>query len=241
MKIMPTLDGSVTVGIYGPKRNPARTIATQLGANQAKVCLVKPAGDATEPGFLSIVNSTFGDAKSEDFDVYADGVVLTESGSAAVLFTADCPTVILLGRFKNGQIAIVAVHAGRAAMAPVTLRDGNPSNIITWAYKKLVKGLEVEDVQAYITGAICGHCFKHDKPEARGLVEPFKQFGEHAILDDKQGTLDLVKIIKEQLLQFGLTEANIKHDGVCTLETDWLASYRRDRRKERNAIVVVLH
>ncbi|MFT7644845.1 MAG: copper oxidase (laccase) domain-containing protein [Candidatus Paceibacteria bacterium] len=233
-----SLEEEVNVAIYGPDTIPLRSLAIKDGAKTDKVCLVKAPGSETRPGYQTIIKPQFGLPNSADFDVYSEGVILTEPGSAAIIRTGDCPIIVL---YELVQRRSVVTHAGRAAMKSTSEEGDTINNIVTIAYDLVVNNYPSPYVSAYITGSICGKCFEHNGPGDEKFVEPFDRFGQHAFTDRSKGAIDLVSVISHQLEQFDIPEWRIKHDGLCTKESDWLASYRRDKDEGRNTIVAVLH
>lgn len=233
-----SLNDLATIALYGPTRLPLHDLAIKHGADSDKICIIKAPGDSSKIGYQNVAQPKFGIPNQTKFDVYSEGVILTEKRSAAIIRPADCPTLVL---YELVQGRGVITHAGRSAMTP-TNSVGKPlRNIVTIAYDAVTDNHPDPYVFAYITGSICGHCFIHDNPGAEKLVKPFDQFGSHAFTNRSTGALNLVEIAKQQLLQLGVLDENIKHDGLCTYESDWLGSYRRNQNEVRNAVVVVLH
>ncbi len=233
-----SLDGEVTIALYGPDHpKQLRQLVVRHGAKPDSVCFIKAPSTPRHPGYQLITKPTFGQLTSNEPDVYAEGVILTQPGSGAIIRTADCPTLILHEQIKR---RVVVTHAGRAALTPQNKLGEEICNIVTKAHQILTEGSRQNIVSAYITGSICANCFRHDTAEARKLIKPFEQFGKCAFRDEKKGTLDLVAIIEKQLLDLGVHPFLIDHSSLCTHESSWLASYRRDRSEARNAIVVVL-
>jgi len=233
-----SLNNAATIALYGPVRLPLHDLAINNGADSDKICIVKAARNEKSIGYQNITTPKYGRPNQTKFDVYSEGVILTEKKSAAIIRPADCPTLVL---YEHMQRSVVMTHAGRSAMTP-TNSPGEPlRNIVTIAYDAVTNNYSKPHVIAYITGAICGHCFEHNGPEDERLVAPFDQFGPHAFTNRAKGALDLVSVITQQLIQLGVLAKNIQHDGLCTHKSDWLASYRRDRSEARNAIVTVLH
>lgn len=227
-----------TVALVGPNQGSLHDHAIKHGADPSRICVVKAASGKNNIGFQHISEEPKFGHRHNKFDIYSEGVILTEPGSASVISTADC----LVGVFHNPvQKWVLPVHAGRPAMTPIN-EPGEPiRNIINIAYEMIIGDDSPSDIEVYFTGSICGHCFVHDNEEAEKLVEPFDQFGPHAFTNRKLGALNLVEIAKQQLIQLGVLEKNIKHDDLCTMETPWLASYRQGRSEARNAIVTVRH
>lgn len=222
--------------LFGPERPRIRELPIKYGGDPNKVCLVKFASNRDHPGFTEAKSPKFGLPESDDFDVYADIVTLSKPKSALVLQTADCLTALL---YEWSMHRLVAVHCGRPALTPQNKVGEKIKNVMTVAYEALTFGLSKPQVDAYLTGGICGDCFVHDRPEARELIKPFEQFGDIAFNDHDRGSLNIPRIVTHQLIGLGVNFGDIKHDGFCTKESDWLTSYR-DNPGPRNAIVVIL-
>jgi copper oxidase (laccase) domain-containing protein len=233
----------VRVSLWGPDQIQPESpyhLAFYEGANEGKICLVKAPSTENDRGFGEIVDAMYGsEDNAQGPDVFAEGVVLTEEESAAIIRTADCATLVL---FEVTSGRVVVTHAGRAALTPRDSSYGQTRNIVNTAYERVVERINYPYVSAYITGAICPHCFKHEGEDGARLIKPFMEtFGAVAFADQDRGELDLAGIITHQLTQFGVPLKRITHDKICTHETPWLASYRRDRSNARNAVVVVKH
>ena len=227
-----------TVCLFGPERPRTRILPVIYRGNRNKVCLVKAASDSTHPGFMQIKPPVYGSSESNDFDEYADSIVIEESGSSVIMQTADCLTGVL---FEHTTKRGVIIHCGKFALMPQN-EFGKPiDNIVTRAYRALTKGVTKPSVEAYLTGGICPKCFLHDDYNGQEFVKPFDQFGSHAFLNRQEGTLNLKAIVIEQLRGFGVRLQNIRHDGLCTYEESHLASHRRDGSPKRNAVMFVLH
>jgi copper oxidase (laccase) domain-containing protein len=166
--------------------------------------------------------------------IEADGVILTERGSAAILQTADCPTIILTDEVTGYK---VVTHAGRAALTP----QGHcvDCTIVENALAQL-GAKDKTKVHAFVVGDISGKHFLHDHESARPLIEPFLRFGNDIFTDQERLGLSLFAIIKRRLLHANVPESNISHYGDCTFAHQRYSSHRRDgNRNDRNHIIVV--
>lgn len=238
MTYVHSINMMAVVALYGKNQTYLnRSLALLHGAKKDFVCLIKAPSNASQQGFQTITTPKFGNPNDPQPDVFAEGVVLTQSGSAAVITTADCPTLVMYEQ-KSGQLLIT--HAGRPTMTPSNPSSEPIKNIVTIAHDAITGKYKNPNIHAYITGGICGYCFTHNQPGAEKFVKPFDQFGEIAFTNRELGALDLVAIIKHQLIQLGVAPLNIEHDGLCTKGTDWLTSYRQDKIA-RNAVVAVLN
>lgn len=213
------------------KITEAFSLTNELGAQPERITQVKFANDASAPGFQCIAW-----AASTQRTVQADGIVLPEWDQGAFGYTGDCPALILS---NPAQDRVALVHCGRWAMSPPTACGGCASNVLTNAFQQLGAREEPTCVHAYITGGICGDCFPHETKQHQAYIAPFRhRFGETIFTDVARGCLDLVQLIRYQLIGLGVPEEQITHDELCTRETVGLASHRAGDRS-RNLICVV--
>ena len=230
--------GPLYVSLFGHQKRMiedegriASTLTVALGASVSKICRVIVASDQNQEGFqLTKV------ADYTDF-VRADGVVLTEPGSAALLQTADCASGILYCPRTNRAVLF---HGGRPALTPFCRQESGTCDwtVVETALQAVTKGGAKDDVVALVIGNICGQCFKHEHESAHHLAEPFLHLGEKVFADVENKALDLYKVIKHRLMHAGVREENISHTGPCTFETPVLSSHRRGDT-DRNTTVVV--
>ncbi len=205
-----------------------KRLAEQNGAK--KFFLLQPT-DILGGG--DIVSEKLGTDSYERSTFKGDGLILEEAGSAGMILSADCPTVVMVTR--KGLVYIL--HCGRAALTPIYYGKIG-WNIISLAAEKIRDERDaIEGVSVH--AGICAKHFRHDHEEARPLVQPFLKCSSKT-LDTKNGwTLDLNQVIRESLAGW-FNSDEIHLDGVCTHETDSLASFRRKPGcKERNPIIVV--
>ncbi|MCB9810556.1 MAG: polyphenol oxidase family protein [Candidatus Nomurabacteria bacterium] len=222
-----------TTALYGKKVDlDPKVLATNLGASSNHVCLVDC---SKNPDVQIAVRPVFNSGRKHD--VRAEGVLLTEPGSAAVIKTADCPTLILYDKLNRKGIIN---HAGRPALTPRNIANGRFSNIVTITHQILTENSPKTQLIAYITGSICGDCFLHDNENGRRLAEPFINVFGDEVMTEKHG-LDLPLVIKKQLMRLGVKKENITHDEICTFENESLYSYRNKDGLSRNTVIFVLH
>jgi len=133
----------------------------------------------------------------------ADGVATAVRGLAALVLTADCLPVALIG-----EGAVAMVHAGWRGLADGVLEEG------VTALRELG---DDGPLQAAI-GPGAGGCCYEVGPEVHAA------FGNRA----RRGAIDLKAIARERLTAAGVAEV---HDaGVCTIcvDPDLFFSHRRD-------------
>ncbi len=207
---------------------PSLKAAFELGATPSAICVLHVPSNQGEPGFQLI--------KKPDYEhpLKAEGVILTQRGSAAILQTADCPTLILTDELTGNK---VVTHAGRAALTP----QGHcvDCTIVETALASLGTK-DKRKVQAFVLGDISGKHFLHDHESARPLIEPFLCLGDEIFTDKARLGLSLFAVIKHRLLHAGVPLGNISHYGECTFAHHRYSSHRRDGdRNDRNHIIVV--
>ncbi|NUP59511.1 MAG: laccase domain-containing protein [Pseudarthrobacter sp.] len=153
----------------------------------------------------------------------ADAMV--SRGLPLAVMVADCIPVLLAGTAANGPI-LAAVHAGRPGVANGVL----PAAVETMA------SLGASGIRAWLGPSICGACY--EVPAA--LREDVAQRVPAAWSSTSWGTpaLDLPAGARSQLEAAGV---QVEYSGACTLETESLYSYRRDRNTGRFAGLVWCH
>ncbi len=209
----------------------SKQFAQVRGANRNLIAQLIVARDHNSLGFKGVYPPAF------DRLNYQDGAVIKTAGSAVILQTADCPTVILSHR-RKAQVAVF--HAGRPALTP------DPRCPSCTVIENVVQRLGVitkEDavhLEALVIGDICGQHFKHDALGAEALIAPFRRFPETVFTDSATGSLSLYEVIKHELMSRGVPEGHIRRDGPCPYEDEGLASYRRNKTELRNTITVIL-
>lgn len=141
------------------------------------------------------------------------------------VMVADCIPLVLVGDGSAGPVLGV-VHAGRPGLA---------SGVIPAALDQL-RTAGAGDIRAWLGPSICGNCYEVPA-ELRADVAAVVP---SAWSTTSWGTpaLDLPAGAASQLEAEGV---QIEYRGPCTLETDALYSYRRDRQSGRFAGLVWTH
>ncbi|MHC6594421.1 polyphenol oxidase family protein [Arthrobacter sp. C152] len=153
----------------------------------------------------------------------ADAMV--SRGLPLAVMVADCIPVLLAGISANGPV-LAAVHAGRPGIANGVL----PASVERMA------SLGASGIRAWLGPSICGACYEVPaalRDEVAGRVPATWS-------DTSWGTpaLDLPAGARSQLEAAGV---QVEYSGACTLETENLFSYRRDRNTGRFAGLVWCH
>jgi polyphenol oxidase len=153
----------------------------------------------------------------------ADAMV--SRGLPLAVMVADCIPVLLAGESGNGPV-LAAVHAGRPGIA----------NGVLPAAVDSMMSLGASRIRAWLGPSICGSCYEVPaalRDEVSALVPATRStttWGTPA--------LDLPAGARAQLEAAGVA---VEYAGACTLETETLYSYRRDRNTGRFAGLVWCH
>ncbi|MDP9889760.1 polyphenol oxidase family protein [Pseudarthrobacter enclensis] len=150
----------------------------------------------------------------------ADAMV--SRGLPLAVMVADCIPVLLAGESGSGPV-LAAVHAGRPGVA----------NGVLPAAVDSMKALGASRIRAWMGPSICGSCYEVPaalRDEVSALVPATRS-------TTSWGTpaLDLPAGARSQLEAAGV---DVEYSGACTLETETLYSYRRDRNTGRFAGLV---
>jgi YfiH family protein len=153
----------------------------------------------------------------------ADAMV--SRGLPLAVMVADCIPVLLAGESAAGPV-IAAVHAGRPGIAKGVLPAAVDSML----------SLGASRIRAWLGPSICGSCY--EVPAA--LRDEVAAVVPAARSTTSWGTpaLDLPAGARSQLEGAGV---GVEYAGGCTLETETLYSYRRDRNTGRFAGLVWCH
>ena len=153
----------------------------------------------------------------------ADAMV--SRGLPLAVMVADCIPVLLAGESRSGPV-LAAVHAGRPGIA---------NGVLPAAVDTMVS-LGASGIRAWLGPSICGYCYEVPaalRDEVATVVPATRS-------TTSWGTpaLDLPAGARSQLEAAGVA---VEYTGACTLETDTLYSYRRDRNTGRFAGLVWAH
>jgi hypothetical protein len=153
----------------------------------------------------------------------ADAMV--SRGLPLAVMVADCIPVLLAGESGAGPV-LAAVHAGRPGIANGVLQAAVDS----------MKSLGADSIRAWLGPSICGSCYE----VPAGLRDEVSNLVPATWSTTSWGTpaLDLPAGARSQLEAAGV---EVEYAGPCTLETETLYSYRRDRSTGRFAGVLWCH
>lgn len=171
--------------------------------------------------------------------VHGNDVAVLESATAAptadamvsrrlpmAVMVADCIPLVLVGDSGGAGPVLGVVHAGRPGLA---------SGVIPAAVDQL-RAAGARNIRAWLGPSICGRCYEVPAE----LREEVAAVAPAAWSATTWGTpaLDLPAGAVSQLESEGVL---VEYRGPCTLETETLYSYRRDRNSGRFAGLVWTH
>ena len=142
------------------------------------------------------------------------------------VMVADCIPMVLVGDTGGAGPVLGVVHAGRPGLA---------SGVIPAAVDRM-RASGAGEIRAWLGPSICGQCYEVPAE----LREEVAAAVPSAWSTTAWGTpaLDLPRGAVRQLESLGVP---VEYRGPCTLETDELYSYRRDRLSGRFAGLVWSH
>ena len=179
------------------------------------------------PRSLRFMNQVHGStvAAMEPDSAVPEADAMVSGGLPLAVMVADCIPVLLAGESAEGPV-LAAVHAGRPGIA---------NGIIPTAVDAMaLRG--ATGIRAWLGPSICGRCYEVPaalQAEVAAAVPATRS-------STSWGTpgLDLPAGARSQLEAAGVS---VEYAGACTLETESLYSYRRDRETGRFAGLVWCH
>ena len=156
-----------------------------------------------------------------------DGLITNKKNIVLVIKTADCIPVLL---YDSGHHVIAAIHAGWRSVTQEIL----PKSV------KIMRsdyGSKPEEINCAIGPSIRSCCYEVQ----RDVSDQFP--GKSIVRRNDRLFLDLVKVIKSQMLNSGILPENIDDSVTCTCCHEKLFySYRRDGAQSgRMMMAVVSH
>ena len=160
-----------------------------------------------------------------------DGLSTNQPGIPLVTFYADCVPVLLLDPVKK---AITAVHSGWKS----TVKN------ISYQALMLMKdryGSDLKDIQVAIGPSICSNCFEVDIDVYNCFIEKFSWCQKYTDYRNGKYYIDLQQIIRQVLVDAGVSYENISISGVCTkCNNDVFFSFRGDNRKTGSLAAIMM-
>tara|TARA_B100001971_G_C18091300_1_gene483640 strand:- start:219 stop:887 length:669 start_codon:yes stop_codon:yes gene_type:complete len=190
-----------SVFAFNPDRNTCYSIAHQVGFFQDSLSI---------PQQIHSARVKWIDAPGEYSGV--DGLITSKTDLILTLKVADCVPVYFFDP-QNNMIGLV--HSGWR---------GTVGGIIINTIKLMQKyEAEIGKILVYMGPAIGGCCYEVDTEISDLFYTEAK-----SELDDRKWKVDLHKQIRLQLIESGISVANIHASDICTFETSKCHSYRRD-------------
>jgi len=155
----------------------------------------------------------------------SDALITDRQGIALGVFSADCTTIFLYD--KNRKV-IAAVHSGWRGTAKKILPK--VLNLLTEKYSS-----SPYDLSAYIAPSISQKNYEVG-------AEVAERFAEKYLIEKSNGKflLDVPAVNYDYLLEFGIPAENIERSKLCSYETEYLQSYRRDGKISGRATGVIM-
>ncbi|MDD6024740.1 MAG: peptidoglycan editing factor PgeF [Oscillospiraceae bacterium] len=168
----------------------------------------------------------------EKTDYEADGLITNTPGTALIVFSADCGTVLLEDPVTG---AVGACHAGWR---------GTAMGIAEKTARELCRvfGAKPENIRAALGPCVCMDCFETDGDVPEAMRKALGDAAENAIRQTgEKYHVDLKTINRTFLLRAGLLQEHIEVSPLCTAcDTDTFWSHRRmgDQRGSLGAVIV---
>jgi polyphenol oxidase len=184
---------------------------------------------------LKGITSYFSTHKSSN--ISADGLITNISMIPLMVMAADCNLILMADTKKR---VVAAVHAGwKGVLKKIEL---NALNMFKANY-----GSEPKDILIFIGPSIRKCCFKVTEETLNLFVSTYKNNLPAEKTESSQDNIDyyfidLVKIIKNNLINSGIPGDNITDLGLCTFcnEENLFFSYRKEKKTGRHAGLIML-
>lgn len=169
--------------------------------------------------------------------ISADGLITSISTVPLMVMAADC-NLILMADIKKRVVA--AVHAGwKGVLKKIEL---NAINMLKANY-----GSDFKDILVFIGPSIRKCCFKVTEETLNLFMGTYKSnLPAKKVKNSPDSTnyyfIDLVKIIKNNLINSGIPKNNISDSGLCTFcnKENLFFSYRKEKKTGRHAGIIML-
>ena len=153
----------------------------------------------------------------------SDALITARAGLAVGVTVADCVPILL---YAPDRGAIAAVHAGWR---------GTAARITAGVVESMMREFDIEPavLVAYI-GHAAGFCCYEVGADAARWISPRSQRVRNGKI-----FVDLKSENRLQLIDAGVSAANIELSDACTICSSWLHSYRRDRERSGRMMAVI--
>jgi len=170
-------------------------------------------------------------------DISADGLITNISMIPLMVMGADCNLILMADVKKK---AVAAIHAGwKGVLKKIELKAVNMF--------KANYGSDLEDIFVFIGPSIRNCCFKVTKETLDLFTNIYKNNLPSKRLKKDSGntdyySVDLVRIIKNNLINSGIPKNNITDSGMCTFcnEDNLFFSYRKEKITGRHAGIIMI-
>lgn len=137
----------------------------------------------------------------------ADAIFTREKGIGLAVLAADCLPILI-----RSDIAVAAVHAGRAGMI----------NLIAAKTILAMQAVGATNFEAIIGPSICGDCYEVPQDMYEAVIAKHPDAATSSVLH----CLNLQSEVATQLTSLGVEVLNM---GICTREFDDFYSHRRSQ------------
>lgn len=162
-----------------------------------------------------------------------DGIITKDKNKSLVVFPGDC--IVVAGVHQTTGVRFI-FHAGWRGVA------NNIAKNMSVELKKL--GVRLKNMEIIIFPSISKEVFQLDSENGKS----FSNYPEYLKynLESEKYNIDLVAILKSQLIKGGFCEKNISEMDYCTYSSYYnglndykFNSYRRDKSIHRNAAILL--
>ncbi len=153
----------------------------------------------------------------------SDALATDKTNLGIAISTADCVAVFIYDEKEN---VIAGIHSGwRGTELKIVSKSLN--------YLKTKFNSKSENLFAFIAPSISQKNYEVGKEVAERFDEKY--------IRRKKGKffLDVAKINYDMLVDFGIPKRQIEKSELCSYDTEYLHSYRRDKEKSGRAFVVL--
>lgn len=153
----------------------------------------------------------------------SDALITNVKNTALAVSSADCSAIFIYD--KKGQV-IAGVHSGwRGTVKQILVKT---LNILSNEYQ-----CKPENLIAYLSPSISQENYKVGSEVAEQFDSKYyKASGNKFLLDVAAANYDM-------LLDYGIPEINIEKSKLCSYDTDYLHSYRRDGKISGRAFGII--
>lgn len=166
-----------------------------------------------------------------NIDIECDGSITNIKNIPLVTNCADCMTVLI---YDNNSKYIASIHAGW---------QGVLNRIVIKCIDTLVKcyNVNVDSLVVCVSPHICTHCFEVMSDVKEKFEKIFSYDNIIYIKDSRHYLIDLQHILKNDLLNVGVKQANIHFSGICNkCNVQDFYSFRSNSNTGRMACCIML-